>query len=114
MAEVADDRVVGMKEALKQAQEGMKLFKVEEVAELDIDAASKFKEEMDAKIAGLEAEAAALTGKDNKKLRQEKDKDKTNLKKDKQYIDACKVVKGLQPAHGFFVKTPAAPKAAAV
>ena len=49
---------------------------------------------MDAKMAGLEAEAKALTGNENKKLRTEKNKEKKALKDSKEYIDACKVVQG--------------------
>merc|ERR1719487_1085341 len=63
----------------------------------------------------VEAEAAALTGKDNKKARQEKSKEAAAMKNTPEYIDACKVVKGLQPKNGHFVKSKAAakPKAAA-
>merc|ERR1719230_266194 len=63
----------------------------------------------------LEDEAAALTGKDNKKARQEKSKEASNLKTTPEYIDACKVVKGLQPKNGNFAKAKSAekPKAAA-
>merc|ERR1719162_2779623 len=50
----------------------------------------------------LEAEEAALTGADNKKARQEKGKQKAAIKNQKEYIDACKVIKGLQPVNGFF------------
>jgi len=69
----------------------------------------------EAKIAAIEAEAAALTGKDNKKARTEKSKEASAMKNDKQYIDATKVVKGLEPKNGFFMKSKAAakPKAAA-
>merc|ERR1719440_2681658 len=61
----------------------------------------------------LEAEAAALTGKDNKKARQEKSKEASAMKTTPEYIDATKVIKGLQPKNGNFVKTKAAPKAKA-
>merc|ERR1712113_52908 len=67
----------------------------------------------DQQIAALEEEAKALTGKDNKKMRQEKDKEKANLKVSKEYVDACKVVKGLAPPNGNFIKS-AAPAAAPV
>merc|ERR1719271_1836103 len=103
---------------MKQAEAGMKLFAAEAALEIDVPAANAFKEEMDAKIAALEEEAKALTGKDNKKARTEKEKEKKAIKDDKQYIDACKVVKGQEPKNGFFVKAaakaePAAPAAAA-
>jgi len=88
----------------KRAVEGLALMTEKKDAELDSDAANKFKEEVEAKIATLDAEASLLIGKDNKKARQEKDKEKAGLKADKQYIDACKVAKGLQPPNGFFIK----------
>lgn len=101
---MAETAVKGMKGVQEQAQEGMKLFAEEEVIEGDVPAATAFKDEVDANIAQLDKEAASLTGKENKKLRQEKDKEKTALKNDKKYIDACKVVKGTPPANGFFIK----------
>merc|ERR1719440_1595228 len=91
----------------------MKLFKSEEAVEVDVAAATAFKDEMDAKIAAIEEEVKALTGKDNKKARTEKEKEKKTVKDDKQYIDACKVVKGQEPKNGFFVKAPAEPAAPA-
>merc|ERR1712066_736815 len=57
---------------------------------------------VDEQIAALEAEAAALTGKDNKKARTEKSKEASALKTEPKYIDACKVVKGLEPKNGNF------------
>merc|ERR1712232_1282273 len=62
--------------------------------------------EVDEKIAALEAEAAALTGKDNKKARTEKSKEASNMKTELKYIDACKVVKGLEPKNGHFATKP--------
>merc|ERR1712048_908945 len=56
-------------------------------------------------MGGLEEEAAALTGKDNKKARTEKSKEASSLKSEKMYVDACKVVKGLEPPNGGFVKS---------
>merc|ERR1712217_679634 len=50
-----------------------------------------------------EAEAEALTGKDNKKARTEKSKEASAMKNDKKYIDACKVVKGLEAPNGNFM-----------
>merc|ERR1712100_527752 len=56
----------------------------------------------------------ALTGKDNKKARQEKSKEASAVKNTPEYIDACKVIKGQQPKNGNFVKKAAEkPKAAA-
>merc|ERR1719298_351347 len=72
--------------------------------ELDIAGATKFKEETEAKIAAMEAEVATLTGKDNKKPRTEKSKEVSNIKNMAEYIDACKVVKGVEPKNGFFMK----------
>lgn len=98
--------VRGMKESAKQAAEGMKLFEKDRaVVEVDLEGATKFKAEVEAKIVALEAEAAALTGKDNKKARTEKEKTKSALKNQHDYIDACKVVKGLPSVHGHFSKT---------
>merc|ERR1711963_868027 len=57
------------------------------MGEGDLEAATKFKEEIEAKMA-----------------RVEKDKEKAALKIQKDYIDACKIVKGLPPVHGHFVK----------
>merc|ERR1712070_984097 len=68
------------------------------------------KADHEARIAALEAEAAALTGKDNKKARSEKSKEASALKTTPEYIDACKVVKGLQPKNGNFTKSKAAAK----
>jgi hypothetical protein len=114
---MAEEGTKGMSEALKQAEAGMKLFAAEEEAAPDVPAATAFKDTMDAKIAALEKEAAALTGKDNKKARVEKEKEKTSIKNQKDYIDACKVVKGLAPPNGHFIKKAAAaapPKEAAL
>merc|ERR1712004_223258 len=44
-----------------------------------------------------------MGGKENKKERTTKSKEASDLKVGKQYIDACKVVKGLEPKNGFFV-----------
>lgn len=108
-----DSHVRGTDQMKQQAEEGMKLFAKEGEAVLDVEAAAAFKEATDQKIAALEEEAKLLTGKDNKKLRQEKDKEKAALKVSKEYIDASKVLKGLQPPNGNFVKTASAPAPAA-
>jgi len=60
-------------------------------------------EEVEAQIAALDAHIATLTGKENKKERTAKSKEASDLKVGKQYIDACKVVKGLEPKNGFFI-----------
>jgi hypothetical protein len=104
----SEDHVAGMGEVMKQASQGLKLFKAEEALETDLPAAEAFKTEIEAQIAALEAEAATLTGKDNKKERTAKGKQVSDLKANPQYIDACKVVKGLEPKNGFFVTNPKA------
>merc|ERR1719382_148456 len=102
---------------MKQAEEGLKLFKAEEAVQTDAAGAEKFKAEIDEQIAALEAEAAALTGKDNKKERSAKSKQASDLKLTPKYIDAVKVIKGSEPKNGFFVlaseKPTEAPKEAA-
>merc|ERR1711879_460751 len=68
--------------------------------------ATVFKEKIDAQIAVLDEEIKGLTGKDNKKARGEKEKEKKALKDGKEYIDAEKVLKGKQPVNGnFIIKT---------
>jgi len=97
---------------MKQAAEGLKLFKADEEVKTDKAAAEKHKAEIEAQIAALEAEVATLTGKDNKKERTAKSKQVSDLKVTPQYIDACKVVKGLEPKNGFFVIASEKPKEA--
>ncbi|CAJ1359359.1 unnamed protein product [Effrenium voratum] len=89
---------------LSQAEEGMKLFaQVASAAEYDRAAADKYKAEVEARISALEAEAAVLNGKDNKKERAAKGKEAAQLKAEQCYVDACKIVKGLEPKFGHFV-----------
>merc|ERR1712232_1339889 len=94
-----DDQVKGGKELAKLAEKGMALFanQGEDEITFDTGAAEAFKAEMDAKKVALEAEAAALTGKDNKKARTEKSKEASAIKNDPKYIDALKVIKGQKP-----------------
>merc|ERR1712232_1189627 len=92
-------------EAAKQAELGMALFKKEEEAEFDTEAAQKFKDAADEEIKQLSAEAEALTGKDNKKARKSKEKEASDKKVTKEYIDAVKVLKGVKPPNGHFIKT---------
>lgn len=100
------DEVKGTSVMVQQAAEGLKLFEADSgPTEVDLEGAEKHKAEVDAQIAALEAQAAQLTGKDNKKDRTAKSKEISELKVQKQYIDACKVVKGLEPKNGFFVKS---------
>jgi len=87
-----------------QAQAGLKLFAEESgPSELDLAGAEKHKAQVDAQIAALDDQIAQLTGKDNKKERSTKGKEVSDLKVQPQYIDACKVVKGMEPKSGFFV-----------
>mmetsp|Transcript_37171 Transcript_37171/g.69349 ORF Transcript_37171/g.69349 Transcript_37171/m.69349 type:complete len:268 (-) Transcript_37171:171-974(-) len=90
---------------LNQAEEGMKLFKAAEgtCAEYDQEAARQYKEEIEAKISRMEVDAALLTGKDKKKERSAKGKEIADLKAEHAYVDACKIVKGLEPKFGNFV-----------
>lgn len=73
----------------------------------DVDGAKKYKEDTDTKIAALQAEADALTGKDNKKAKKEKEKEAYALKNSDEYIDAQRVIKGLAPNKGHFAGSPA-------
>ena len=43
-------KCAGMGEAMRQAEKGLKLFKVEEVKEYDLNGATTFKEQQEAKI----------------------------------------------------------------
>jgi len=114
-AEEEVERVKGGAEVAKQAAAGLALFAAAEgdAIEVDKDAAQKFKDETDVKIKALEAEAEALTGKDNKKARTEKSKESSALSKTPEYIDATRILKDQEPKNGHFCKTKAAPKAAA-
>jgi len=102
---MAADGVKGTGAMLSQADEGLKLFKMAEgtPAEYDSKAAELYKAQVDARIASLEAEGALLTGKDNKKMRAAKGKEVAELKGEQRYVDACKIVKGLEPKFNNFV-----------
>lgn len=95
--------VRGMVETNRQAEAGMKLFKDDGPTPTDKPAAESFKATHDAKIAEMTIVINSLSGKDNKKERTAKSKELAEFKVDKQYIDACKVAKGLEPVNGFFV-----------
>merc|ERR1712137_381501 len=49
------------------------------------------------RIAAIEAEIATLTGKDNKKARNEKSKDVSQIKNGVDYVDAIRVLRGEEP-----------------
>merc|ERR1712232_1507114 len=91
---------------------GLKLFGEEAKITFDTAAVQKFKDEHDAAIKAKEAEAEALTGKDNKKARTEKSKEAAAMKNDPKYVDACKVLKGLDAPNGNFMTKVASPSAA--
>jgi len=114
-AEDEAERVKGGAEIAKQAAAGLALFasSADAAIEVDKDAAQKFKDETDVKIKALEDEAAALTGKDNKKARTEKSKEASSLKTTPEYIDATRILKDQEPKNGHFCKKPAAAAAAA-
>lgn len=100
------DEVKGTSLMMRQASDGLKLFEADSgAAEVDLAGAEKYKTDIDTAIAGLEAQVAQLTGKDNKKERTAKGKEISELKAQPQYIDACKAVKGLEPNNGFFTKS---------
>merc|ERR1712139_698420 len=65
--------------------------------------ATAYKEAHEVKMKAKEAEAAALTGKDNAKARKEATKAASDMKKDDKYIDALKVLKDLVPPKGNFM-----------
>lgn len=111
---MAAEGVKGTADILKQAEAGAALFKQDEELELDQAAAQAFKDEEDAKITALKAEADALTGKDNKKARAEKGKEAAALERTDKYIDAVRVLKGTQPKNGNFVKNSGAATAKVV
>merc|ERR1711865_137162 len=97
----------------KLAAIGLALFaaKGEDEVTFDTAGAEAYKAEMDVKHAALEAEAAALTGKDNKKARTEKSKEAAAVKNDPKYMDAQKVIKGQPPKNGNFATVKSAAKA---
>lgn len=100
---------------MAMAEKGLKLFGGEDKIDFDTAGATAYKDAHEVAIKAKEAEAEALTGKDNKKARTEKAKEASAMKTDPKYIDACKVLKGLPAPNGnFMTKTEAeAPKAAA-
>lgn len=73
--------------------------------EYDQAAAQKHLDECEAAIKAMEEEVKLLTGKENKKAQTDKKKAISAAKNDPKYIDATKVVKGLEPKNGNFVKS---------
>jgi len=91
------------KEDAAKAAAGMALFaQDDETPTLDTDGAQRFKDEWEGQIKAKDDQAAALTGKENKKQRSELSKEVSGMKNDKKYIDALKVLKGLVPPNGNF------------
>merc|ERR1712188_11007 len=75
------------------------------MGEYDKEAAQKHLDESEAAIKEMEEEVKTLTGKENKKAQTEKKKAISAAKNDPKYIDATKVVKGLEPKNGNFIKS---------
>jgi len=88
---------------MSQAEEGMKLFAKDPVLTFDTEAAGNFKMVHEAGIKKIEDQAEKLTGKPNAKARSELGKQVQAMKADPMYIDACKVVKGLEAPYGNFM-----------
>merc|ERR1712203_840033 len=101
-----------MGEIEKQAEVGLKLFGEEAKIDFDTSGAQAFKDSHEAAIKAKEAEAEALTGKDNEKARSEVSKQAVAMKQDPKYIDAQKVLKGLPAPNGNFMKAEAPSKPA--
>jgi len=93
----------GPSEIEKAGAAGLALFASEVQLQLDTAGAEAYKTEIEAKIEALKQEAAALTGKENKKARTEKEKEASGLKSEKKYIDALRVLKGSDPPNGNFI-----------
>merc|ERR1719313_1458427 len=105
-AEGAEVRVTKSIDDLRAA-EGMKLFEQENsgIVQYDLAAAQKHLDECEAAIKVMEEEVKQLTGKENKKAQTDKKKAISAAKNDPKYIDATKVVKGLEPKNGNFIKS---------
>jgi len=102
---MTDSDVRGGKEMIAQAAAGLALFKEDDKMTCDKDAAESYKNCEDTRARSLSEEAEGLTGKDNKKARQEKSKEAAAVKASDKYIDATRVLKDLDPKHGHFIKT---------
>lgn len=102
---MADDegQKKGPTELEKQVEAGLAAMTTEVKLELDTAGAEAYKAEAEAKIDAMKAEEAALTGKDNKKARTEKGKAISAAKAEPKYVDALKVLKGLDPPNGNFI-----------
>jgi hypothetical protein len=103
MADEEEQKRKGPSELEKQTAAGLAAFASEVKVELDTKGAEAYKTEVEAKIEAMKAEEAALTGKDNKKARTEKGKAISAAKAEPKYVDALKVIKGLDPPNGNFI-----------
>eukprot|EP00913_Durusdinium_trenchii_P010966 g10292.t1 len=91
---------------ISQAEEGMKLFEAQQGSAAEVDTAGA--ETLD-RLRPVPWDAHE----ENKKERAAKGKEVAELKAEQCYVDACKIVKGLEPKFGYFVTKPAeAPKQA--
>eukprot|EP00429_Kryptoperidinium_foliaceum_P064943 CAMPEP_0176067008 /NCGR_PEP_ID=MMETSP0120_2-20121206/33443_1 /TAXON_ID=160619 /ORGANISM="Kryptoperidinium foliaceum, Strain CCMP 1326" /LENGTH=379 /DNA_ID=CAMNT_0017400619 /DNA_START=55 /DNA_END=1194 /DNA_ORIENTATION=- len=72
--------------------------------------AAEYKEHTERLIASIRAEADALAGKEHHKERAAKGKAISELRSQRCYIDACRVVRGLDPVHGHFAEEAAGNK----
>jgi hypothetical protein len=98
-----EEKKKGPTELEKQVEAGLAAMTTEVKLELDTAGAEAYKAEAEAKIDAMKAEEAALTGKDNKKARTEKGKQISAAKAEPKYVDALKVLKGLDPPNGNFI-----------
>eukprot|EP00933_Yihiella_yeosuensis_P002029 TRINITY_DN10333_c0_g4_i1.p1 TRINITY_DN10333_c0_g4~~TRINITY_DN10333_c0_g4_i1.p1 ORF type:complete len:410 (+),score=124.87 TRINITY_DN10333_c0_g4_i1:78-1232(+) len=73
---------------------------------LHLESAEDYKRRIDADISKLEEEASEHHGKSDQAVRSATGKYISTLRQEPRYIDACRVVKGLAPAHGFFTGEP--------
>jgi len=107
MAAETEARVVTKSIDQIRAEQGMALFEQEAGAkvEYDVEGAKKFVATHEASIKDMEEEVKTLTGKENKKAQTEMKKKISAAKNDPKYIDATKVVKGLEPKNGNFIKS---------
>lgn len=71
---------------------------------LRLESAEEYKDRIDADIALLEAEAAEHHGKQDQRVRSATGKYISRLRLNPRYVDACRVSRGLAPAHGYFEK----------
>jgi len=106
----ANDGVIREKvtEEMRLAAKGLALLEAQEAAhvvkiETDLQAAEAFKAGSDVKIEELETQIDDLPGKDNMKARNAISREAAAYKNDSKYIDAVKVIKGLNPPNGHFI-----------